>query len=257
MAIAPRKTKGMRLELADITQLGKCLSRLRVDLSDATRIENLSLIRDLGFQDVMPRLINQILGDPALLGTIAARSYHHTNHFDKIVLVDGGKSSSYRLTLHMWNPPYTEAEVVDEQIHDHRFSFWSNVLVGCLASQNFARDATGQLFEEYQYIPEKRSLSTVGNFYIPVGEAPLLETAPSLAAASTSYHLPFYRIHRVVLPQSDITCTLVLRGPRQKNYASVFSMSRKYDPSANEMFTPDVLSHKLTTLLNEIEGGNR
>ncbi len=66
------------------------------------------------------------------------------------------------------------------------------------------------------------------------------------------YSLDFAQIHRVLLPRTSPTCTLVLRGPRQKNYASVFSNSQKYDPSANEMFSPDQLAEKLRIILGHI-----
>ena len=49
-------------------------------------------------------------------------------------------------------PPFTESEVNDEQIHDHRFSFWSGVLLGRMVFQNYVRDGSGAMFNEHQYI---------------------------------------------------------------------------------------------------------
>jgi hypothetical protein len=188
-----------------------------------------------------------------LLNEIAARSYHHTNHFDKIVLVDTGNQLGYRLTLHLWAPPYSDREVNDEQIHDHRFSFWSSILVGDIMFQNYVRDASGVMFGEYQYIPERLGTSTVGNFYLDVGQSPLLEKERSGGKAGEFYHLTYNTIHRVVLPRSEMSCTLVLRGPRQKNYASVFSNSQKYDPTGNSMFTPASVAQKIADVLSGME----
>lgn len=228
------------------------LYTLSRDCSPSTKAKNLALIGMLGRPENITAVLRFIMEDKALLGEIANRSYHHTNHFDKIVLVDTGNQLGYRLTMHMWNPPYTEFEVNDEQIHDHRFSFWSNILVGSILFQNYVRDASGVMFKEYQYIPERLGVSTVGNFYVDVGESPLLETEPSGGNAGEFYHLTYNQIHRVVLPRAEMSCTLVLRGPRQKNYASVFSNSQKYDPTGNTMFTPNSLADKLALLVDRI-----
>lgn len=229
------------------------LYKLPRDCSGATKTENLALIREVGRPENISSILRHVLSDPSLLKEIAGRSYHHTNHFDKIVLMDTDNQLGYRLTLHMWTPPYSEFEVNDEQIHDHRFSFWSNILVGSITFQNYVRDASGVMFKEYQYIPERLGVATVGNYYIDVGQSPLLEVEQSGGKAGESYHLTYNRIHRVVLPRTEMSCTLVLRGPRQKNYASVFSNSQKYDPTGNAMFSTESLAGKLSKLLDELE----
>ncbi|MGW0615409.1 hypothetical protein [Streptomyces sp. NPDC002788] len=227
------------------------LAALPIDRSETTVQSNLELVHALGSGENLSALLGEILADEKLLASVAQRSYPHTNHFDKIVLVDPGTQLGYRLTLHLWNPPYSDAEAEDEQIHDHRFSFWSHVVAGTLTSQNFVRDATGTLFGEYQYIPEKlNSVATVGNFYVNVGDSPLLATDLPRIESGMSYELTFDQIHRVILPREDLTCTLVLRGPRQKNYASVFSNSVKYDPTENQMFSTADLAEKLRIVLD-------
>lgn len=213
---------------------------------------HLAFMRVLGQPANVGRLLTSVAGDSGLLDAVASRSYRHTNHFDKIVLVDSGACLGYRLTLHLWRPPYLREEVEDEQIHDHRFSFWSRVLVGRIVFQNYARDATGALFDEYQYIPERLGAATVGNYYINVGRSPLLETGRSGSRVGEAYYLPYHRIHRVRLSRSEMCCTIVLRGPRQKNYASVFSTSRKYDPSANTMYTRHQIKARLVSVLDAL-----
>ncbi|MDA2803645.1 hypothetical protein [Nocardiopsis suaedae] len=230
----------------------RSIAALPLQDSAPVRLANLDLVRHLAAPGPVLRLLREVLDTPPLLARIAGRSYHHTNHFDKIVLADSGARRCYRLTLHLWRPPYSTEEALDEQIHDHRFSFWSSVLTGRLDSQNFVRDASGDDYGEYQYIPEKRGEATVGNFYRSMGRTPLRETAPSCEEAGGSYRLGYHRIHRVVLPRDEMTCTLVLRGPRQKNFASVFSNTATYDPTANDMFPPHVLAEKLEALCAEI-----
>ncbi|WP_239647347.1 hypothetical protein [Nocardiopsis baichengensis] len=230
----------------------QAIGTLPVQDSGPVRLSNLDLIRHLAAPRNVLRLLREVQDSPPLLARIAGRSYHHTNHFDKIVLADTGDRRSYRLTLHLWRPPYSTTEALDEQIHDHRFSFWSSVLTGRLVSQNFVRDASGTEYGEYQYIPEKRGDTTVGNFYRALGRTPLRETEPSEEEAGGAYRLSYHRIHRVVLPREAMTCTLVLRGPRQKNFASVFSNTATYDPTGNAMFAPQVLDEKLEALCEAI-----
>jgi hypothetical protein len=162
--------------------------------------------------------------------------------------------NGYRLTMHLWPPPFTDDEVDDEQIHDHRFNFWSSVLLGTLESQNFIRARCGAPIREYQYVPEKRSVATVGNFYKFTGVATLLDLPGSCVGIGEAYHLRYHSIHRVVLPRQKMTCTLVLRGPRLRQYSSVFSNSRRYDPARqNIMFTPGQLAVKLRLVLRALE----
>ena len=249
--------KAVAVQSLGYEEIRRILHNLPKDCSETTRKENLTLIGRLGRPKNITAALRFILSSESLLTEIAKRSYHHTNHFDKIVLVDTGSQLGYRLTLHLWCPPYSEREINDEQIHDHRFSFWSRILAGKIVFQNYVRDGSGVMFREYQYIPERLGVATTGNYYIDVGESPLLELQRSGQSAGEFYHLPYSQIHRVVLPRIEMSCTLVLRGPRQKNYASVFSNSQKYDPSANSMFTPMCLAQKLTRLLKGIEFGGR
>jgi hypothetical protein len=232
------------------------LQRLLDDLPRAhdapTIADNLRLIARLGRRERMHGLLDALLADAPALARVGGRSYRHTNHFDKIVLVDSGDPDGYRLTLHLWDPPYSAAEAADEQIHDHRFNFWSSVLAGELRCQNYARAERGAPIGEYRYVPEKRDVATVGNFYRHVGDALLVEQPPSVQPAGSSYHLCHEQIHRVVLPRTALTCTLVLRGPRQRAYASVFSTTTRYEPSANVMFSPAELAARLRRLREAI-----
>jgi hypothetical protein len=168
--------------------------------------------------------------------------------------VDSGDAAGYRLTMHLWRPPYTEAEICDELIHDHRFSFWSNILVGDLHSENFVISGSGRTYHQYRYRPEKRATSTEANFYEFVGDARLLTVAPSKETAGDVYYLSYDRTHRVVLPQTSMTCTLVLRGPRERSYSTVFNTSYPTQDTraTNTMFTGAQLGRRLAALLDEV-----
>jgi hypothetical protein len=232
-------------------ELERIIENLPSDSSEATRRSNLLFIDRLGKPECITSILNQLLNNSQILARVASRSYRHVNHFDKIVLVDSEHQQGYRLTLHLWNPPYTEKELNDELIHDHRFSFWSNILTGNLECENFSRSDTGSVFRRYQYTPEKRTLS---NFYTFVGEETIVKTKPSTKIAGQSYYLSYETIHRVILPKTSMTCTLVLRGPRQRNYSNI--LNTMY-PTTNvqvfsSTFSPDELKVKISELLASI-----
>jgi hypothetical protein len=237
-----------------LSQLQTTLESLPVDDSSTTIKDNLTLINTIGRPGQFIPLLHRILSDRDLLAEVAARSYHHVNHFDKIVLVGNDKERGYRLTLHLWNPPYTEKELEDELIHDHRFNFCSLVLAGVLTSDNFIQSPEGRVYRQYRYIPEKRT-ATFLDFYQFAGEVKLLKTEPSRKHAGQSYYLAAPSIHQVLLPHSSITCTLVLRGPRQRSYANVFNTEYPKDNTQfdNSMFSESALASKITALVNTME----
>lgn len=241
------------IELAEkigFHQLKTILGELSLDATEATIQENLALVRNIGQPSCVLSLLEEVLNDRSLVSEIAGRSYRHVNHFDKIVLIDSDNEQSYRLTLHLWAPPYSEMELQDELIHDHRFSFWSTVLTGDLISENFSRSESGAVFRQYRYIPEV----VTHNFYEFVGEAILAKTRPSRRTAGETYYLWYENIHRVLLPQASTTCTMVLRGPRQRNHSNVYNTTypRENTRTANVMFTESQMEGKLSGLLEAV-----
>lgn len=239
-----------------LTELGHLLGDLSETLNDEQTAANLELIDRLGRPSCIVGLLDEYLKDDDVLDEIAGRSYRHVNHFDKVVLFDSADGCGYRLTLHMWIPPYTEKELHDELIHDHRFSFWSTILTGRLVSQNFARpgDAPADTpllpFRQYRYSPEKLGAATQSNFYEFVEEAPLHMTGDTVEEQGNSYHLQYHRIHRVALPLHAMTCTLVLRGPRERSFSNVYNTAYPSTDTQtkNVMFSREELTAKLRAL---------
>ncbi|WP_053679726.1 hypothetical protein [Streptomyces sp. WM4235] len=242
-------------EKLDYESLHSVIENLPKEMNEETVAGNLAMMKALSQPEVIAPILTEAIERDRLRKEIADRSYRHVNHFDKIVLIDTGNSLGYRLTLHLWAPPYTEEELNDEMIHDHRFSFWSSVLVGNLVSENFTRTTDGPSFQEYRYFPEKIGLSTMSNFYEFMGETGLTTTDPSRVPAGRSYFLLNESIHRVLLPRTETTCTLVLRSPRVRSYANVFNTAypRTDTTMNNVMFTPEQLSQKVSDLVARIQ----
>jgi len=241
----------------NLERLRDILLMLPSEPTPKTIEQNRLLVAEIGSPPVIQSIIQEVLADERTLESIASHSYRHVNHFDKIVLIGNEDPSAYRLTLHLWCPPYTDAQVCDELIHDHRFSFWSTVLTGTLIAENFEQSELGKTFRQYRYIPEQRSQS-FSDFYEFHGEIKLSKTTIQRTASGVAYYLAAPSIHRIVLPQQGITCTLVLRGPRLKSYSTVYNTGF---PSTNTqidnvMFTSLELSTRLSLLLQSLANKN-
>lgn len=252
MLDANRDGARWRLQAATHTALRHTIRQLgdRVGARDPDDL--LGLIRALGTPATLLPILREIMSNEPLLGEIAARSYCHVSHFDKIVLVEAEIPNGFRLTLHLWSPPYSAAELADELIHDHRFSFWSAILVGDLRSRNFAPSDTGTPFRRYQYTPENQSAE---NFYAFQGSARLKASSVIHQTAGNAYFLPYDQTHKVILPRRDTACTLVLRSPRARGFSNVYNTTYPQTDTSvsNEMFSPDALFSRLARLYAAIE----
>jgi len=238
-----------------LDQIVSNLAALPSNASAQSINDNLRLVSELGHTDRLEILLRHILSDTSTVQQIAGRSYRHVNHFDKIVLIDSIDPTAYRLTLHLWSPPYTASEMIEELIHDHRFNFWSRVLVGSLESVPYTRDPSGAIYRHFQYLPEDR---TSTSFYKFFGETRLMQGENVIRPIGTAYFLSFDNIHRVLLPNASLQCTLVLRGPRQRVTSNIFNTSYpKADvQTAPVMFSNEQLKRKILFLLENLPREN-
>jgi hypothetical protein len=222
-----------------------------------------TLVETLGQREEIMSLIGSVLSDSELLEDVASRSYPHVNKFDKIVLVGSGEPSGYRLTLHLWRPPYLKETFGRETIHGHRFSFWSAIVAGLLSSELFeereASPASGDdisVFHKYKYVPETNRTAKFRDFYEFQDRVSLARVGVSQKGAGDSYYLDTSAIHRVILPRR-ITCSLVLRGPRVSEYSYVYNIGYPQNRIylKNKMFSPGELETRLDRLMSTLRGG--
>lgn len=217
--------------------------------------DHLDYIKDLAQRDIPTQIIKDVLNENKFLETIAARSYEHVNHFDKIVLVDNKDPQGFRLTLHSWNCNYGKDIPDEELIHNHRFSFWSHIFRGNLIAETFSEanpfSIEKKTFNKYMYKP-----STTGNIHTCSfqEEAQLNKIEEVVKTQGETYYLKFDTIHRILLPISGVNlCTFVLRGPREREYTNTYNTfypDRGIDSNV-PMMRPDQLKDKLKKILGE------
>lgn len=215
--------------------------------------EFLKFIRD---EKLLPALIQEIITNPEHLHEVASNSYKHVNHFSKVVLINDSNQDNCRLTLHIWKPPFSEAEISQELIHDHRFSFSSFVLCGEQIHEIFRespqKSITKVRFQKYKYLP-----SATGNIHDCFFEEDVYldQIAEKTVSRGNVYTMHNEAIHRIVFPDGeDPIISFLVRGPRKRNYTHTYNTfyPREGTVSSVPMYTPDELHELLSYTLKKI-----
>ncbi|RZK07225.1 MAG: hypothetical protein EOO84_11090 [Pantoea sp.] len=215
--------------------------------------EFLKFIKD---EELLPALIKEIISDPDYLAEVASNSYKHVNHFSKVVLINDANQDNCRLTLHIWKPPFTETEISQELIHDHRFSFSSYVLCGKqtheIFRENPVKSVTKVRFQKYKYLP-----SATGNIHDCFFEEDVYldQIQEKVVTRGNIYTMKNESIHRIVFPEGDEPIiSFLVRGPRKRNYTHTYNTfyPREGTESSVPMYTPDELHTLLSYTLDKI-----
>jgi hypothetical protein len=245
-----------------ISELAALIKEFRAVSPDMRIERGRTFVETLGRRTEFVPLIQSVLDDPRLLEDIAGRSYPHVNKFDKIVLVGGSEPQDYRLTLHLWRPPYPESPFGQEMIHGHRFNFWSAIITGTLSTELFeeypASPGDGKaVLHKYRYIPEVNREMEFQDFYEFAGRVSLASGGVCKKRAGDSYYLDASVIHQVILPRQITTCSLVLRGPRLSEHSCIYNSGYPQHGVylANKMFSPNELQTRLHHLMSELGAG--
>jgi hypothetical protein len=238
------------------TLLGSLAARLKAlprDVSNEAAVaHNLSFMEELAAWDAPRRLVEEVLGDDGLLSLIATRSYEHANHFYKILLVSSDEPHAYRLSIHRWHLGFDDPLPGEEPVHNHRFSFWSNIFRGRMSASTYAEvDGVAQecdVLPKYRYLP-----TSTGNVHVCQyqGESRLKKVASKTYSAGDVYYLHYNTLHRVHAPgRGEQLCTLVLRGPRERKFADTYNVS--YPRSGVAYNTPVMTTDQMRTVLAAI-----
>ena len=201
---------------------------------------------------LIPSLLEDIIINQDLLCDIAGRSYKHVNHFSKVLLIDDPDPRKCRLTLHIWRPPFSDGEMSQELIHNHRFSFCSLVLAGVQVHRVFSESSdisdTKTTFQKYKYLP-----SQTGNIHdcFLVGDVQLDEGEIFSVYRDQHYAMKYLDIHKVELPDGETPIvSLVVRGPRERDFTNTYNTfyPRNGISSHVPMYTKDQLKGLIIVL---------
>lgn len=220
-------------------------------------LTNLAFMKDIANRKLPKQIILEILNNNNLLESIASRSYRHVNHFYKIVLVDNLNPTGYRLTLHLWEGNYNQELLEQELIHNHRFSLWSHILLGNMASEVFRESqefsSSNKNLNRFIYTPSTRGNIHVCNFD---KKAQLYKIKNSFYEQGKTYYLHFNTIHRIIMPRNNKKlCSFVLRGPRESDLIYTYNTfyPKRGTKSTVPMMQPHELKDKFYQILEDIQ----
>lgn len=202
-------------------------------------------------------LLNEILNSDYFLESIASKSYRHSNKFDKIVLAES-QISGFRVTLHLWQPPYTSDELAEDRIHSHRFNFLSRILFGSLevVNHSISNQLNGKEYFEYHYYPKGNS----NNSQLIYFSKTLLKADNNVTHSKGElYYETTDKIHKVILPSDNSICTLVLRWKQVSEFTRVFNSNsleseKDYSPIS---FTVSELKEKIKFIIDNTKNSTK
>jgi|GEM_PF-1272301 len=226
------------------------------DETSQIKKENTALMKFFAEENFFTSLIREVINNPKLLKEVANRSYKHVNHFYKIVLIDNKNPQGYRLTIHYWDCNVGDEIREQELIHNHRFSFWSHIYRGAILSENFIESNQKSVekkdFKKYVYRPSK-----TGNIHSCQydSDVQLSKLETTFYEAGDTYYLNYKTTHRVVLPRKQSLCTIVLRGPRKREFTNTYNTF--YPDRGIESNVPMMSEERLMQLLTTILGDQK
>jgi hypothetical protein len=187
------------------------------------------------------RLVEEVLDDDELLRRAAYASYEHANGFDKLVL--GSAPEGPAIKLDVWWPELPRGL---EDVHNHRSSFSSHLLVGQLSMEHWEFRKTG--------IPMDHLHITIAGGRTDrlehLGRRRVERLFEMRAAAGSTYSLHHDQLHRVVADPARAAATLVFQDRPAKPGSEVLRRldAAKPDRRYNPPFEPAAMTTKLERL---------
>lgn len=203
--------------------LRSTLTRSLVTLPETLTSEHITKIakvaRRLISVESLTGLQTALKDDPVALEATAGGSYFHDNSFLKLIIMDS-ICNRFRFRLHWWKAD-TKNLNVDQNIHNHRFHFYSFVLIGALTNTVWNVSTQGASYVHYKYHPRSNRntylLSEVGNKFLCINGI-------THQPAGNMYYLNAETLHTSDPDKGKDVVTLFIEDRVSiRQYADVFS----------------------------------
>lgn len=215
-----------------------------------------AFLRFIQDKSLLLKILREILAEEDYLKEVALNSYRHVNHFSKIVLINDLNQEHCRLTLHIWKPPFTDDEINQELIHDHRFSFSSCVLCGEQIHEIFKESPKNSItkvrFQKYKYLPSETS--NIHKCFFEKYVA-LDQVSEKVVNHGGIYTMQNESIHRILFPTGDEPIiSFMVRGPRKRNFTHTYNTFYPCDDTVSNvpMYSKSELKELLIYTLHKI-----
>lgn len=192
-------------------------------------------------------LVQQIIRSPQLLAEVSARSYQHGNGFLKVVLLDRG----YKLRLHVW----FAGQSCEENIHDHRWSFASTILIGTLRSEVWQDVSSSEnhpqtlSLQEYRYHAATQHHPACKTH---IGLCHLQKKIQIHQISGQAYVMPEEQLHRITHHGEQLVATMVCTAPTGQGTTRLIPIHDGLDPNIQPpRLTPTQLKSALIRFLSD------
>jgi hypothetical protein len=195
------------------------------------------------------RLIRAVLDDDDLLHRAAYASYKHANGFDKLILASSPQGHVVKLDV--WWPDEPRGQ---EDIHNHRYSFSSHLLLGELSMEHWEFRDTGTPMD-YLHIEVAGGRT---DRLEHLGQRTVERLFDIRATAGDTYSLHHAQLHRVAARPGSPSATLVFQDRNARNSSEVLRppASGRPEQRYNPPFEPAQLAAKLERLLSHLDDGS-
>lgn len=230
-----------------IKTVHRVLSEMAIDGTPTVRTYiDRRLTEILGLKSAS-RIVQEILDDDLALAETAARSYTHTNGFDKFTLLSS-REPEFKLRLHAWWWNGNNGQN-GEFIHNHRWFFRSATLHGSVHVETFTQKDCGEPMYRHEYQPRDDTKETYG--LRVVGRSSLASDLMFTLAPGSTYTMGPDLLHRVIHAGDATTIALFVRWATIQPTASVFAESPILDERILSVpsFTRDELRSKLEAVV--------
>lgn len=176
-------------------------------------------VQTLASADSLTKLRVALGSAPHALHDAAAGSYFHDNAFLKLLLMDS-TCNRFRFRIHWWKANANTLRI-RQNIHNHRFHFYSFVLIGGLTNTLWRVSSEGAPYVHYTYHPRLNKdtylLSKVGTTLLRVNHV-------SHQAAGNKYYLNAEALHTSEPAKGKDVITLFVEDRVSiRSYADVYS----------------------------------
>ncbi|SNR25165.1 hypothetical protein [Actinomadura mexicana] len=179
-------------------------------------------------------------GDQRAAALVERRARIHANGFLKFVLVASDEWSSreltgHKLVLHAWHDSTAGG---GENVHDHRWSFWSTLLCGRLRWESYSHSTRTGAAPTHVACEYRSPGEAAAYEMLPRGPAALDCGFTTTMSAGTTVHLSETELHKVARAGPGLAATLFLQGPPVRSATNV------YIPVSGERTRPETILRK-------------
>ncbi len=172
--------------------------------------------------------IKNLITDKNSLDLISKSSFIHTTGVIKLILFTNGRSFP-ELRIHIWKQGFNRElnNLYKYDIHDHRWSYSSNVIIGNIQHNLYSENVSEGEIEKFHYYLFTSLNSLHQNKIDYIGTMGLCKVHSIKMNEGSIYSLDRNIIHSIYPRDDNLCATLMIRQPYLSNVTRIFSTSKK------------------------------